>query len=177
MRLITSPKTRLARRASALLVGLGLFLGARQAAASEPYPGYVQQIAGMPCVPQCTLCHSSSPGRLGTAVSGTLFAKTLISNGLGPLMSMEQVRDVLAKLVPAPLPSVDTDGDGTPDLNELREGTDPSAPGSESICGPTYGCGAHIAKAPPTSRAAPVLAALTVVGFAFAFRRAARRAR
>ena len=47
---------------------------------------------------------------------------------------------------------VDTDGDGKLDVDELAIGSDPSDPDPrKEICGPTYGCGAHIAVAPPAS--------------------------
>jgi hypothetical protein len=45
----------------------------------------------------------------------------------------------------------DSDGDGTPDYDELVAGSDPDRPGTNSQC-PKYGCGAsHIARLPPDS--------------------------
>lgn len=175
MRLVTAQKTRFARRAIALVAGAWLALATKPALASETYPGFVQKAADMPCVPQCTLCHSSSPGRAGTAATGTKSASQFIL--AGPILGNGSEQQVVAALQNMANAQIDSDGDGTNDFDELKAGTDPNDPQNGSLCGPTYGCGARIAKAPPTDGAASALAALTVVGFAFAFRRIARSGR
>ncbi len=65
----------------------------------------------------------------------------------------------------------DTDKDGTSDYDELKEGNDPDKPGDSRLCGPAYGCGAHIAKAPAKNGGAWVLAACAAALVTFGFRR------
>jgi hypothetical protein len=61
----------------------------------------------------------------------------------------------------------DFDGDTVNDDAELRAGTDPGVFGAISVCIAEYGCGAHLAKAPPKDVRAPfalLLAGLGLVG-------------
>lgn len=51
--------------------------------------------------------------------------------------------------------SVDTDHDGKLDVDELAAGTNPNtADPNAELCGPLYGCGAHVAAAPPPEHGA-----------------------
>ncbi len=62
---------------------------------------------------------------------------------------------------------VDSDGDGTPDIEELRMAQDPNAaPGASSTFSPTYGC--HVATAngrDPVAAIGAALVALAVAAF------------
>jgi hypothetical protein len=129
-----------------IFAGLVVLLSASSAQAEPTFPAAIQAAAGIPCAPPCTLCHTTSPGTAATATKA--FAVTVITHGLIPGQP-ESLTTVVARLRADP--PVDTDGDGTPDVVELADGTDPSdpRPGSQ-LCGPLYGCaGGHIAKVPP----------------------------
>jgi hypothetical protein len=72
----------------------------------------------------------------------------------------------------------DSDGDGTPDVMELRVGQDPN--GTVDLCSQAalaarYGCGAHIASAPEHDGTAPICALLTAVVLGAAAHRSRRR--
>jgi hypothetical protein len=130
------------------------------------FPGIVQQVARTPSVPGCLLCHTNPSGGLGTA--NTAFATYLRSRGLraGDEASL---RGALGAMVGE---KHDTDGDGTPDADELAAGEDPNGEADTSIEPVAYGCGAHVApaSAPFAAPWAVVAAALSIL-----LRRRARR--
>lgn len=156
--------TRSARGwASAAL--LGAMLWAPRAAASPDYPDVLQRELDMPCVPQCTLCHTSNPGRAGTARKD--FVAALVVFDRQP----EAIPGKLQKLEEAD-PPVDTDGDGMPDIDELRAGRDPNVDGEGDICAVDlrYGCGARFEPEGSVSRVGAV-AALALLGVGLLARR------
>lgn len=127
------------------------------AAASQEYPGLIQEELDMPCVPQCTLCHRDANGGRGTVV--TPFGLTMMDEGL---------RDNAPGRVPTALEGVlqgeyDSDGDGRGDIEELREGSSPNQAGDGLLC-VQYGCGASIASKPRAHRAL-ILSFACMLGF------------
>lgn len=128
-----------------VVAGLVVFLSASSAHAEPTFPAAIQTAAGIPCAPPCTLCHTTSPGTKETATKP--FALTLLENGL-VTGQPDTMATAIAKLRAS---MADTDHDGTPDVVELADGTDPSNPRPDvQLCGPLYGCaGGHIAKVPP----------------------------
>lgn len=131
--------------------------------ASESYPGAMQEELDMPCAPPCTVCHQSNQGGIGT-IKPDSFGAAVVERGLGfreddcipaALAAVESgaTGDACAgTLGPGSGASVDSDGDGAGDLQELREGTDPNGSANASLCALTYGCGARIAPEPRSHR-------------------------
>lgn len=110
----------------------------KSAAASPDFPGLLQEQLNMPCVPQCTLCHRDANGGRGTVV--TPFGVTMREEGL---------QGRVPATVPTALNGVvegqyDSDGDGTGDAEELKEGFNPNQEGNGLLC-TQYGCGSSIA--------------------------------
>jgi hypothetical protein len=160
--------TRSARPRFALALGIALAsFGSVPAEASQAFPSTVQAEYDMPCAPTCTLCHTTNPGQAGTAAFGQLFGKLVFANGALPT-NVDSLKKALAAIK---LNKVDSDGNMTPDFEELAEGEDPNKPGEARLCGPNYGCGAHIAKAPAKNGGAWVLAACAAALVTFGFRR------
>jgi hypothetical protein len=102
---------RIVEAVSILLSSLTLLAAPASALASQEYPGELQRVAAMPCVPSCTLCHVDTSGGTGTVIK--------------PFGRDE---------------NTDSDGDGASDLAELAQGQDPNLSGDVSVCGPEFGC-------------------------------------
>ena len=127
-------------------IGLGAtWLWPGLAQAEEIFPGVIAQAANMPCAPTCTLCHSSNPGRIDTwpkkkfgLYMGTHGAKMGDKNSIITAFNAYKAEATAG-----------------PGLAALQQGLDPD--NGTSLCGPTYGCGAHVAKqAPPSNLSAPL---------------------
>jgi uncharacterized protein (TIGR03382 family) len=131
--------------ARASLLGVVL-LGATAARATPEFPGIVRTELGLSSPPSCALCHQGAPsvGTVTTPFGAALRARGLVMYENGSL------RKALTELNTG---KVDSDGDGTPDTEELKAGRDPNksdaptAPGGEAPGGgnvlpePSYGCG------------------------------------
>lgn len=129
----------------------GVALLPSRAAASQEFPGALQEAADMPCAPSCTVCHGKTPGDLASFTARAL-PRALIAQGVtAAAHDVSFIKNAYAKykLDPANAAAVAA----------LKEGRDPET--AENLCGPTYGCGAHVAKKPPP---ADVAAPLWVVG-------------
>ena len=127
------------------------------------FPSNIQSHLGLSYTPPCTICH------VGIAESGTAttpFASVMIQNGLTPLdaTSVDGALDAVQAL------GTDSDCDGVPDVQQLKDGRDPSTgayidgsgrptPANDVGCPVgdgglpvvqpvVYGCGAHIAPTP-----------------------------
>jgi hypothetical protein len=132
--------------ARASLLGVVL-LGATAARAVPDYPNVVRSELGLSTAPSCPLCHQGVPS-VGTVT--TPFGTALRARGL-VMYDDASLRKALTAL---DTEKVDSDGDGTPDIEELEAGRNPnlsdgtSGPGGEQPGGgnvppdPSYGCGA-----------------------------------
>jgi hypothetical protein len=128
-------------------------LTAAPAAASPTFPAEIASHLGAP-TPPCTICHQGTPG-LGTAT--TAFATAMKARGLVPqnLASLDTALDALAA------ENHDSNGNGVPDVQELKDGADPNATGGGgSSVTPTYGCVGSVAPARPGPGVAAIVTAL-----------------
>jgi MYXO-CTERM domain-containing protein len=115
-----------------LVVGLAALWSTR-AHASEVFPGALQEAADMQCVPVCTMCHTGTPGittwtmkPLPVALMGTHLVK------IGDTDSLKAAYKVFAATADPAM------------LADIKAGREPGS--RADVCGPTYGCGAHVAK-------------------------------
>jgi hypothetical protein len=138
------------------LAALGVVtLAPSQARASEEFPAAIQQAAGMPCVPQCVLCHGVTPGTANTYVNKKLGATLFNVPGVGVVLPHDANKLKAAYAAYAAIPA------NAAAVSALKEGNDPET--GDSLCGPTYGCGAHVAqKAPPSDLSAPLWVAFAM---------------
>lgn len=113
------------------------------ASASTNYPATLQTELEMPCAPTCTVCHATNAGGAGTVTQA--FGLAMIDRGL---TGGGQVALLTAALDTMATDAVDSDEDGTTDLDELVAGADPN-PGAAAFCDidgggevvvPVYGC-------------------------------------
>jgi hypothetical protein len=153
---------RMFRKSSSLVgvVALSVCLFAVPAQASDTYPAAVQEALGLPCAPACVLCHDRPEGGLGNLNQqfGPTFQATGVSirNPGGVAAALACIENGVAdpSAEPCPYrsdePAPDSDGDGTPDIEELRNSEDPNSSTGGSFCGARYGCGARIA--PPKAQ-------------------------
>lgn len=145
---------------------------APRAHASESYPKTIERALDTPCAPDCTTCHTRPSGGALTANTpvGISARRAGLEGG-----DTSQLLDVLGTLETN---RTDSDADGTPDVEELRAGTNPNALEGKLKCyvpPAEDGCAVGSCAAPSSRRTswfAP-LAALALA--AFVRRRAARR--
>ena len=102
------------------LVFLGVLLSTATAAASPKFSDRLADTLDLPCPPTCLLCHTEAKG--GAATANTKFGITLRRAGL-ECCSISEFDDIIDELADA---ETDSDGDGIPDIEELRDGTDPN---------------------------------------------------
>lgn len=110
-----------------LLLGL---LVAREASASPTYPPTIEAELMLERAPDCTLCHRDDNGGIGTVVRP--FGRTML--GHFQLTGGNNTGLLKAALAGDDAEHLDSDGDGVPDIDELRMGTDPNvgASGTEA---------------------------------------------
>ena len=174
--MMNSCKTSGSLLRAACLVGLGLAaLGfTRSARASSNYPPALaaaiakQYPNAVQCVPQCTACHLTTVGGPGMM---NKFGLSMEKYGLLP-GNPDLVAPALMALAAV---DPDSDGDGTNDIEEITVGDSPSLAAPDGVgqfCPDIkYGCGAHIAAAPPIDHLGLFSAGLVVLGFAILHRR------
>lgn len=147
---------------------LAALLLPRTSHASATFPEAIKEQLAMSCAPPCTTCHRTLEGGLGTVDKA--FGGEMLKGGLVPL----EPSSVATALASVEWSMIDSDGDGAQDVQELRDGSDPNVSGDGAsdalICGPAYGCGARVAKAPPLDASA-LTAALALAAFLFVRRR------
>lgn len=134
-----------------LIVAGALLLVPAPAQASEVFPAALQEAAGMPCTPSCVVCHGKVPGDIGS------FTARALSRNLSAPLPPAGVAGVptLKSNFAAYAAKAATDPEVARVVAALKDGVDPET--GDSLCGPSYGCGAHVAKkAPPTDLAAPL---------------------
>ena len=169
-------RTLLARNLLAAI----LFAGT-SALAHPSYPGSIQTFLNVPCDisseahKRCTLCHATNvggPGNLRIPGMGKNLEDNCELSGSNPDMLIPALQCAEAN-------NQDTDGDLIPDIQELRDGTDPNVAGA-SVCGgaandpPKYGCFARVASRGPVDGVAGAGALATLLIGAALLRRRAR---
>jgi hypothetical protein len=117
-------------------------LSASVASATASYPATIRDELGLAAPPECTLCHDSLRGGIGTARSP--FAESMKRAGLLGRGNEGTLFRALAQLTHD---EVDSDQDGTPDVVELESGRSPNVADS-SMGG---GAGAPSDSNPPRS--------------------------
>jgi hypothetical protein len=143
--------------AAALAAGATLTV---PAAASEPFPAYIAEKYDMPCVPACTLCHLTNLGGAANIKPDPSFAYTLLTvDAMNHMLEAGLPETMDWALAGMEAMGSDTDKDGSPDITELREGTDPNGSATPLCDVPKYGCGASVANTAPTRFGALALAA------------------
>ncbi len=111
----------------------------RLAHAEPTYPAEMQSHLGLSYTPPCTVCHATNSGGLGTI--STPFGKALQAEGLSTnFATLDPALDALATN------NNDSDGNGIPDIQQLKDGIDPNTGASLSIEPQQFGCSVHIAK-------------------------------
>jgi MYXO-CTERM domain-containing protein len=144
-------KRRWVRAAALSLAGCALLATfARDAAARDTFPAVLKEKMQMPCVPSCLPCHKAVPGtRANLREDGLRLALYNVDDKLPNDGELATALDAI--LSGAAAPPGDSDGDKTPDLEELAAGDNPY--GGAPLCvgeGPQYGCGASVAPSAPT---------------------------
>lgn len=137
--------------------------------ASPDYPGALRSTLDLTHDPPCTLCHSPSDGGSGPVT--TPFGAALVKRGLGGHGDTTSLDAAIARLR---ADSVDSDGDGARDLDELAWGGDPNAPdlpADPNAQPPQYGCSvgsvaANGATRHGRSRTSALVALAAVMGLA-----------
>jgi hypothetical protein len=157
------------------------------ASACQSFPADIHSDLGLSSTPRCNLCHQTPTG--GGPVA-TPFGHAMVDDGLNGLgCDGASVQTALNRIATAS-PPVDSDCDGTDDIQQLREGRDPSTGldfdgtgtptagcGEAAALFPAFGCFARVAPTASPSWSAIALAALTATLVARARARArARRA-
>ena len=153
------------------LLALSLLCTAGRAAASESYPDDIKRklrIDELPVAPpSCQLCHKDDEG--GMMNIDKPFGLALMrADAKGA-----HVPSLLAAIDALEADGEDSDGDGTPDVAELRAGSDPNVGRDGSISRqvplPQTGCSL------PAGAPAPGLAALPLFGLLWLSRRRFQR--
>lgn len=158
---------------ASLVLAFGLMgsLWAIEAEASQAFPSAIEKALNMPCPPLCTTCHATPAGGVGTVTKPFGISAKLAGATLFDVAKLEQALVAMAG-------KADSDGDGAFDTAELAEGNDPNSKGAARICGPNYGCGAHVSRTPPShDGTALVFAGSVALLTAFGFRRVSPRRR
>jgi MYXO-CTERM domain-containing protein len=142
-----------------LFVAGALLLTQAPAHASEEFPAALQEAAGMPCTPSCVVCHGKVPGDATSfavrKLSQDVFLVPFPDPGAAGVPVVKSNFAAYAAKAP-------TDPNIARVVAALKDGIDPET--GDSLCGPAYGCGAHVArKAPPTDFSAPLWALGAVI--------------
>lgn len=101
--------------------GLAAFFWALPALASPVFATEIQTFLGLDAPPSCKLCHRTEEGGDDTVV--TPFGRSMQRLGVAGDNDAGALRAALRR---ADSEGTDSDGDGIPDLDELREGSDPN---------------------------------------------------
>lgn len=151
---------------TAFFAGIALFAGV--ASASANYPGAVKTHLALTSAPPCSLCHSDGMTGIGTA--NTPFGKAARAGGL--VASNEgSLTSALDKMK---ADQVDSDGDGTSDIDELIAASDPNSAGGGPVAEKpelTYGCAATLAPGRPAPSSGAALGLALVAALAWSRRR------
>ena len=115
-----------------------LLLLLRPASAYTLFPGWIYEHLDLASegvsAPPCTICHLDMNGEKGTVVKP--FGIWMYDHGLRGDSTEQQLGDLLDQNEDK---GVDSDGDGVGDIDEIRDGEDPSVAGG-TLSPPQYGC-------------------------------------
>jgi len=141
------------KRMSVSVLIYGILLSVN-VSAMPTFPGDIQSYLHLSYTPQCTLCHGSVTGG-GPVVQP--FGEAMLAAGLTVSggSSLTNALDTLAKN------KTDSNGNGIPDIDELKAGTNPN-PDKTPL---QYGCGAKIAPGSPLGWQVPIFALTAIVLF------------
>jgi hypothetical protein len=133
-------------RAPACFIFLALLVVPSGVWATPSFPEVIRQTLGAAQVPLCSVCHAGGQTRRGTVT--TRFGLAMLERGLAAY-DEASLKSALARME---ADKVDSNGDGIPDVDALRGGTDPSrnssAPQLEYGCAIGTGDGGWRASAP-----------------------------
>jgi hypothetical protein len=104
------------------LVVASAMLAVVPALASPTYPPTIQSELMLEHMPDCTLCHRDDNGGLGTVIRP--FGRTMLNHF--QLTGNNNVNLLKEAIEGDDAEHLDSDGDGVPDIDELRMGTDPN---------------------------------------------------
>lgn len=174
----TFSRSVLSARTASLVLFSALSLSASLATASPTFPSVVEAELGMPCTPDCTICHTDSPATSGTTAikpfaiqvrnpmckTGEVFPNC---TGIPQGVNAGNTAALVEELARIETTQTDSDGDTLPDAVELsgtggftssagQLTTDPNTIDtqdnpSSNVCPPepVYGCGAaHVTPRP-----------------------------
>jgi hypothetical protein len=124
---------------------IALVCSAREAHATPNFPDEIRAHLTLAASPPCAICHQGGVTGLGTVT--TPFGKSMRAHGLVPfdIGTLDRALDQMASQ------HVDSVGDGTPDIDDLKAGRDPNRPDGDGGIAfdeplvPAYGCGARVA--------------------------------
>ncbi len=149
-----------------LLVGVALF--ASPARAKREFPNVIASRLQLDYEPPCSVCHLTN--KIGAATVTTPFAYSLRERGLSDGHSLPLALTRLAD------DQTDSDGDGVPDVVELRNATDPNSKANASLIAvpdPSFGC--SMAR-PSEGLASALLSVFGMTAAALGLRRRSKRA-
>jgi len=148
-------------------------LFAAEARATPNFPPEIHARLGLTADPACAICHQGGITGLGTVT--TPFGKAMRARGLVPfdIGTLDAALDKMAA------DKVDSIGDGTPDIDDLKAGRDPNVPDTDAgttvpvdaAVVPAYGCGAHVAPGSDVDPWAAALGALVAAALVASRRR------
>ena len=151
----------------ALLLLLGVALLAGSARAERQFPSVIASQLQLDYEPPCSVCHLTN--KTGAATVTTPFAYSLRERGLSDRQSLPLALTRLAD------DQADSDGDGVPDVVELRNATDPNSKANASLIAvpdPSFGC--SMAR-PSNGLASALLSVLGMTAAALRLRRRSKR--
>lgn len=151
-----------------LLAGLGIAATPGSARAEEPFPGGLQEAAGLSCAPSCSVCHTTNPGTANTWTKP--LGQAVIMRGAIKGSGEAGIKKAYEKLV---ADANGGDANAKTLVDKLQAGLDPQS-GAE-LCQVTYGCGARIAKETPRDDWSGLLFVAGAMGFGALLRRTKRR--